>query len=290
MYSKNILRLDFETIGSYSKTVIGVLLITLVIPVGLSIMGVWEYGNENGDFSDVSETPFILDKNPLETSSSEEPSSESTSSEGDILEESPPETAIYSFGDTISGTSDEPVLEKGCFGPFDTAPGEMEIVDEHTILPTGDIPLCVTQVYLDQYQVMVAVKGGYEPLGGAMVLFQPKDTECVDGIIEIKWTEVTLPIDMCPEYDSCCWSIWVATFVLCSDPICLESSQGPDLGAGSDFTVCPPDIDLLKQVTISIITCWTGCPDPGQRFIVILAHKTMSQKEFPSPDKFTSPS
>jgi len=290
MYPKNIHRLELETIGSYSKTVIGILMITMAISLGLAIMGVWEYGEKNGVLSDVSETPFIPDNNPLETSSSEDLSTESLSSEGGILEESPPETTICpgcgtSIGEIISGSSDVSALEKGLFGPFETAAGTIEIVEEHTNLPDpaiDELPLCLTQDWLNQWSVMVAVTGGYEPLGGAMALFQPKDDECIDGVIIIEWTQVE------GHGSSDCVDKWVANFILCSDPIVLESSQGPS-NIGAPWYMCPPEIDLMKQVWIGVITVWTGCPDPGQHFIVMLAHKVMSQKEIPTLDKSTSP-
>lgn len=287
MCPKNIHRLELETIGSCSKTVIGILLITMVIPFGLSIMGVWEYGNTNGGLSDVSETPFIPDNNPLGNLLSEDQSSESSSSEGDILEEPSSEVTIANLADTnseeiISGTSDASVLYSGLFGPFDVEAGTIEIIHENLPGPDYEFPLCITQADVDEFYMVVAVKGGYEPVGGAILVFQAKN--CYQGSMEIVWTEVACHDDSL--YSDCCWTFWEATLLI-TDPICLESNQAPTVG--SDFNVYPSDIDLQKDVWICVKTMWTGCPLPDQHFIVILAHKVMSQKEFPTPDKSTSP-
>jgi hypothetical protein len=246
-------------------------------------MGVWENGNTNGGLSDFSETPFIQDYYPLENSFSEDLSSEISSSEGEILEDTSSELTIAGLADTnseeiISGASDVSVLYKGMFGPFDTAAGSIEIIHENLPGPDYEFPLCITQADVDEFYMVVAVIGGYEPLGGSVLVFQDKN--CLQGCIEIDWQPVDCHVGDANGGEPCddCITYWEAKLIV-NNPICLESNQAPTVG--SDFTVCPSDIDLMKDVWLCVKTMWTGCPLPDQQFIVILAHKAMSQKEIP---------
>jgi hypothetical protein len=59
-------------------------------------------------------------------------------------------------------------------------------------------------------------------------------------------------------------------------PIVLESNHVPQI-IGDWFCVIP-DKELDKRVDLCFVTTWTGCFQPDQEFLVILAHKTMSQK------------
>lgn len=92
----NIKRLAIETKGSYSKTVIGIIIITLTFSVGLIILGVWE-PEQNGIQQEYSNMPFVPENNFSDESSSEPSSSE------DLSEEirSSSETTEEEFSDAV---------------------------------------------------------------------------------------------------------------------------------------------------------------------------------------------
>ncbi|MFX1557638.1 MAG: hypothetical protein ACFFC9_10325, partial [Promethearchaeota archaeon] len=109
MYLNNIQCLDKETKGSYSQAVTGIIIVTLVVSVGLAILGVWEpelNGIEEKDY----DMPFIPENKISEESSSE--SSIPTDLSEEIMTTS--ETSEEYFSDaTISGTGNVLVLECG---------------------------------------------------------------------------------------------------------------------------------------------------------------------------------
>ena len=252
--------LDIETNGSYSKAVTGIIIITLAFTVGLIILGVWE-PEQNGIQQENYNMPFVP-----ENKISEESSSEPTSSE-DLSEEirTSSETTEEDFSDAaVSGSGDVPVLECGAVCDLDTEAGTLTIVSE--TLPQLPLPLCIDQPYLDQWSVEVASEGGYEFKGGFMVL---KQKDRADQFIKI----VVLS-EGCvhPTYN------YVLGFELCdpTHPIVIESNHVPDI-IGDWFCVIP-DKELDKKVDLCFMTTWTGCFLPEQDFLVILAHKAMSQK------------
>ncbi|MFX1393617.1 MAG: hypothetical protein ACFFAH_08580 [Promethearchaeota archaeon] len=288
MYPKKNSCLEKETTSSYSKAVIGILVITMMIAVGLSILGVWgSYDAKNGVQSDVRETPFVPDNKPLEDKISEDQSSGIKSSKGDLLKKASSDNSIEDIKileDTYSeiatsGTGDVSVAEcSEKFGPFDTEPGTIEIV--HATLPPEDweVPLCLTTDDVDDYGMIVAVKGGYSPVGTSSILVC-QDKYGYQGKIIVTWTEISeddLPADhpICDDYAACCWDFYQATLSI-DGSICLESNQAPILG--SDFNVYPCDIDLQKSVWFKYKGIWTGCELPDQQFLIILAHKSLSQ-------------
>jgi hypothetical protein len=276
MYPRNTIRLELETKGSYSKAVIGILLLTMMGALGLSILGVWDYyDNTNGILTD----PFLPDNNPSESKIFEDSTSEIKNSDGVVSETIASDTTIADTADTSSeetilGLGDVSVADSGFFGPFDTEPGAIEVV--HANLPEGPLPLCITQEYVDPFYMVVASKGGYEPVGGLIMVFQDKN--CFQGAIGIVWEEVDCHVEDGP-YADCCWTFWKATLVVC-EPICLESNVAPEVCP--PWCVYPDDIDLMKDVWLCIKTMWTGCPLPDQHFLIILAHKVMSQKNIPN--------
>ncbi|NVM38141.1 MAG: hypothetical protein HWN81_21285 [Candidatus Lokiarchaeota archaeon] len=252
--------LDIETNGSYSKAVTGIIIITLAFSVGLIILGVWE-PEQNGIQQENIKIPFVP-----ENKFSDESSSEPTSSE-DLSEEirSSSETTEEEFSDAvISGLSDVPVLECGAVCDLDTEAGTLEITRE--VLPTEPLPLCIDQDYLNQWKVLVESYGGYEFQDGLMVIEQ-KDLPDqyiriikVDSFFQHPYMEYVLGFELIdPEH-----------------PIVLESNHVPTI-IGDWFCVIP-DKELDKRVDLRFMTTWTGCFLPEQEFLVILAHKTMSQK------------
>ena len=251
--------LDIETNGSYSKAVTGIIIITLAFTVGLIILGVWE-PEQNGIQQENYNMPFVP-----ENKISEESSSEPTSSE-DLSEEirTSSETTEEDFSDAaVSGSGDVLVLEVGSVCDLDTVAGTLEIIDSN--LPSEPLPLTMDQAWLDQWFVMVESVGGYEFIEGLMVIKQ-KDID--NQYIRIYAT------------DQSTFTHYELKFALCdpSIPIMIESNHVPTI-IGDDSWLCViPDQELAKRVDLCFMTTWTGCFKPDQEFLVILAHKAMSQK------------
>ena len=252
--------LAIETNGSYSKAVIGIIIITFSFSVGLIILGVWE-PEQNGIQQEYTNMPFVPENKILDESSSEPSSSEDLSEE--IKTSS--ETTGEEFSDAvISGSWDVPVLEIGSVCDLDTEVGTLEIVRE--VLPQDPLPLCITQDWLDRWAVMVESYGGYEFLGGVMVV---KQKDIPDQYIQI-YTKDVIFNHPYMEYK-------IGFQLMDPDhPIVLESNHVPTI-IGDWFCVIP-DKELDKRVDLCFVTTWTGCFQPDQEFLVILAHKTMSQK------------
>ncbi len=260
MYPNIKHRLDIETNGSCSKAVIGIIIITLAFSVGLIILGVWE-PEQNGIQQEYDNMPLVPE-NKISLESSSEPSSSEVLSE-EIKSSS--ETTEEEFSDAvISGSWDVPVLEIGSVRDLDTEVGTLEIVREH--LPTEPLPLCIDQTWLDQWVIVVESYGGYEFLGGVMVV---KQKDLPDQYIEIVLLD---------SFFNHPYMEYVIGFQLMDPdhPIVLESNHVPNI-IGDWFAVIP-DKELDKRVDLCFVTTWTGCFQPDQEFLVILAHKTMSQK------------
>lgn len=264
MYPLNIQCLDSETKGSYSQAVTGIIIITLALSVGLAILGVWEpelNGIEEKDY----DMPFIPENKISEESSSESAITADLSQE--IKTSS--ELSEEDFSDaTISGASNVLVLECGAVCDLDTERGTLEVVGGN--LPCDPLPLCIDQTYLDEYYVIVASYGGYEFKGGVMVI---KQKDCADQFVKI----VKLDEWFCHPY-----MMYSIGFELCdpTHPIVLESNHVPEI-LGDWFCVMP-DKELDKRVDLCFCTTWTGCYKPDQDFLVILAHKAMSQQKIPN--------
>jgi len=280
MYPNSTKCLCEETKGSYSKTVSGIVLLALVITFGLAIMGDWE-GNENGYNQVDYNMPFIPENKFLEESSSDSEDSEALSKE--ILPSSEISEDIFAE-EAILGSSDVPVPKSGCFGDFDTVAGKMEISNVVMPNPLVDLlPLCLDQGWLDQWSLTVGTLGGYSPLSGCIKVYQEKegDPNCVPiGYIEVVYSPVYASAD--PAYHG--WDFYDITFKLYDGdhPIVLDSNHVPD-NIGSDFSLNDggwPDLD--KFVDFKLCTTWEGCRLPEQQFVVILAHKVMSQKIIPN--------
>ena len=252
--------LAIETNGSYSKAVIGIIIITLSCTVGLTILGVWE-PEQNGIQQESYDMPFVP-----ENKISDESSSETTSSE-DLSEEirTSSENTEEDFSDaTVSGSSDVPVLEMGAVCGLDTEAGTLEIVTE--VLPQDPLPLCMDQAWLDQWYIVVQSYGGYTFEEGLMVIKQKDVPNQYIQVVKLAenfnhpYMEYTLGFQLVDP----------------AHPIVIESNHVPTI-IGDWFCVIP-DKELGKRVDLCFITTWTGCFLPDQEFLVILAHKAMSQK------------
>ncbi len=253
--------LNIETNGSYSKAVIGIMIITLAFSVGLIILGVWE-PEQNGIQQENINIPFVPENKISDESSSEPSSSEDLSEE--IVTSS--ENTEEDFSDAaVSGSSDVLVLEVGAVYDLDTVAGTLEIVD--STLPTDPLPLVIDQAWLNQWSVQVRSIGGYEFKGGMMVI---KQKDINDQYINIVITREGVAVHGAYDYE--------LGFELRdpSHPIVIESNHVPNI-IGDWFAVIP-DKELDKRVDLCFVTTWTGCFKPDQNFLVILAHKAMSQK------------
>lgn len=135
-----------------------------------------------------------------------------------------------------------------------------------------EFPISITEDYIDlNFDITVSSYGGYTPdtLGiNYMVLYQPKTGK--GGILDITWDEgvQSLPYSTM-EYS--------ASFdIMGEEPIVLESNHLPDIINGDpDFTFlleAEPTPDLGKWVHVGVFSSWEGCPDPNQKFKLILAH------------------
>ncbi|MBY9021153.1 MAG: hypothetical protein KGD67_08850 [Candidatus Lokiarchaeota archaeon] len=260
-----------ETNGSHSNAVIGILIITISLSVGLSVLGVWVKAFD-GSQEDSFDLPLIPEKKSLDEIISDESSSEFKNSEdlsteinsvGLSLEHS---EDIFSDA-AISGLCDVSVPECGSFGGYDTVPGTMEIVGIPN-LPTEPLPLCIDDV--SQWSITVRTTGGYEPKGGSITV-----TQGVGDKAEYRGTLLINHDDGTPVAGVCGAMDYVLTFSLCDGPIILDSNHVPESPLG-DFCVWP-DKTLEKEVYLSVNSIWEGCRLPDQEFVVILAHKAMSQ-------------
>ncbi|MFX0011726.1 MAG: hypothetical protein ACFE9R_15540 [Candidatus Hermodarchaeota archaeon] len=238
-----------ETNGSYSNTVMGILIITLSFSLGLSVLGVLVIALD-GSQEDTFDLPYIPDKS-FEDIISQGSSDPKASEDGtrEIMDEA------------SLGVSDEPVPESGYVGRFDTEPGTLEIDWTRTYLPEGPLPLCIDNDYLANYYMTVVSVGGYSPKWGAIYLNQLKGDVCFEGVVFAHFEEVIL--DDCP-----CTVEYLVTFFVC-EPICLDSNHLPQ---GFD-----QDVTLGKEVDVCFASQWEGCHLDTQKFMVILAHKAMSQ-------------
>ncbi|MHA2009081.1 MAG: hypothetical protein ACXABO_16890 [Promethearchaeota archaeon] len=270
MCSNNIDCLEIETNGSYFKSVTGIMVLTIALTVGLSILGAWDVA-QNGSQQEDFGLPFVPENKLSEENSSEIMNSEDLSREIKTSSENSEDKVSEA---TLCGSSDVSVPEKGLFGPFDTEVGKMEIV--HQELPVEPLPLKITDEYLDDYWIVVGTYGGYSWVSGYIKVMQAKSDESlwsnIVGYIDITAVEITSPHG---------WTYYNLTFsVQGNHPIILDSNHPPDSPLGDFFVWGPSDLD--KFVHLKVSTTWEGCPLPEQKFMVILAHKVMSQNKIPN--------
>ena len=242
-----------ETNGSYSNAVIGILIITITLSMGLSVLGVWVNALD-GSQEDSFDLPFIPEKKSVEDIISQEISSE--------IQISGDRSSEVSDG-AFMGLCDGPVPESGSIGRFDTVPGTLEIDYANSNLPTADeiLPLCIDDAYLSQYYMNVVSIGGYSPVWGAIIINQLKGEDCFEGVINANFRETIL--------DDCPGTVNYYVYFTVENPIGLDSNHLP---VGFDQSVI-----LEKWVDVCFATKWKGCELPNQEFMVILAHKAMSQ-------------
>ena len=261
-----------ETIERYSKTVTGILIVTVVLAVVVLICGVWgitAYG-VNGYQPVDTVMPFVPEMSSSEKSILEEQISEEIDSDLKVYDLNPSEALV------MPGTCDVSVTERCNLGFMDTPPGFICVCDAN--LPCDELPLCITQEYLDQFSITVCSYGGYEPLSGWVRLFQQKTTGMWEGQIDITWTyqgECLCPITQC------ICDKYMATFSLHNDEVIMLDSNHPPAEICGDDDLCfipewAPE-SLGKEVYVVLQSDWTGCGEPDQKFRVIPAHKSLSR-------------
>lgn len=234
-----------ETKGSYSKFVIGILLITVA-----SIFIASAVTAEADIHTDKNAGIGYLVHN----------------SWGDVSE-------LSRFDDVSLAKLDDDVIHK------DTEVGEIEVTWNFC----GDLPLCIDQTVLDSWgDVLTAkIKGKYEPIGGNVLLSQGdavdwpwKFTDLDD--LEIIWTEQ-------PQlHEDCYYDYWYGRVVMPFDVdyIELASNQWP---AGAVPVQWTGRNIPGKEVNFEFNIKYQGCEKEDQQFWLIMTHKSHFSN-FRTPD------
>jgi hypothetical protein len=164
-------------------------------------------------------------------------------SQDDIL----PDDRIYNNPeiDAFKINTDVSVGNGGCLWDVPTAAGEITATSYYfPPLDWTELPLCITDADIAGWYIDLYVKGGYEPVCGAITFTQLG----VEQKIYVNWVET--------EYD--CWSVWTAHFTTDDGLIKFESSQDPVINLPFDYNYCGGGFDN-KLVDICWCTCWIGC-------------------------------
>ncbi|MFW9956938.1 MAG: hypothetical protein ACFFCT_02615 [Candidatus Odinarchaeota archaeon] len=141
--------------------------------------------------------------------------------------------------------------------------GTIEISDYN--LPTGDMPLCITQAWLDQWWVKVRVYGGYEALCSSW-----------EFKLEQKGVSWELIVEEYYHEDGACCSedfYWYRLFMPAGcDKICFDANNYPEVALPWELKHDPQYTDLGKEINIEFKTLWEGCYLPEQQFTISSAH------------------
>jgi hypothetical protein len=142
---------------------------------------------------------------------------------------------------------------------MDTEKGKIDVYEDK-YLP-NELPLCITQDALNDYNLTVVVTGGYTPVDmmSYVTLYQKKVD--VTYTIDVEWKNTTpVEADPCKQY-------WTAYFKLAdATPIILESNQFPD-GWNPICSEC--NTIPGKKVQVRIHAEFQGCWELKQRFVYI---------------------
>ena len=260
--------LENETTDRYSKTVTGILIITVGLAAMVLFCGVWVIttNGANGNQSVGTVIPFVPEMSSSEDSILEDQISEDIDSDLKIYDLNPSEALV------MTGTGDVLVTERCEVGFMDVDAGFLMVADAN--LP-DTLPICITNDYLAEFSITVYSYGGYAPLNGWVRLFQLKTDGAYEGQIDITWTQMDSVVSPCT---GCIVDVWVATFSV-AEPIMLESNHPPAHICGDNDLCFIPEWapeTLGKEVFVIIQSDWTGCESPDQKFRVIPAHKSLS--------------
>jgi hypothetical protein len=195
-----------------------------------------------------------------------------------------------------------PVAFRYEVGPFDTVPGEIELIDYYFPYINDDgtlnpLPLCIDNYEAQTWWWDLRIKGGYTPedtegcwpwMGISFYQDQNKDgrAELIQGW-NLDWTRVGDD----PNCDCCSCDIWRGVPAWCGNKVCLDSNQYPVLMGGlenwmSEHYPTGPDGAPLteipgKEVYIEFGLKYSGCPLDEQEFAYILAQKRCNFPNFP---------
>ena len=264
MYSNQKKCFHKETIESYSKTATGILIITIGLILAVLLFGSWGIATANGADGTQSagqtaseEMPYV--QSSSETEISEEQSSEVKGSEDQTPEDENSEMFISDFEslDVATGLGQGDVLvAESCDWPcLDVEAGSISLYDGYF---PDTLPICVTNDWLADKYVTVAVYGGYVPIDGQIMLNQPKTGK--GGAINIIWG----PAEDCGC--PCGAVLYTASFSV-DEPIVLDSNHLPAVCVPGCAIVDGPD-ELGKRVCACVCTLWTGCDSQDQQFWV----------------------
>ena len=184
-----------------------------------------------------------------------------------------------------------PVALRYEVGPFDTVPGEIELLDfnfPYYDKATGELlplPLCITNEMSSTWWFDLKVTGGYTPedtLGYwpwmGISFWQDQDKDGTPEMIQ-GWNLEYQDITDCLEDPCCCTtSVWRGTPAWCGNTVCLDSNQYPALTGGLEYfnnEYLPNDQTEIpgKEVYVKIGLLYSGCPLDEQQFAYILAQK-----------------
>ncbi len=139
--------------------------------------------------------------------------------------------------------------------------GTIEIYDSN--LPTGNMPLCINQAWLNNWWVIVRVYGGYEALYEGWTFEITQKGTSWEFIVEEYWH----------EDGTCCSEDYYWYRLLMPDgveSICFDANNYPedDLVLPWELKHNPQYTDLGKQIEIEFKTLWAGCELPEQQFTI----------------------
>ena len=157
-------------------------------------------------------------------------------------------------------TFGESVAEECEYGCLDTVPGYVTMIDGYIDYP---LPLCLTPEEISDWYYVVEVYGGYHPECGMIEVWQKDE---LVGLIYVDWTFLGDEGCCAPEY-------WLATFSLEEGVECidLDSNQYPIVDENCEVLACSRTIPG-KEVCFSGYSCWAGCTQDSQRFMIISTH------------------
>ena len=225
-----------ETNGSYSKFVIGILLITVAsIFIASAVVAETDIDTDNN-----AGIAYLVHNNRENISK------------------------ISSFDDMSLAKKDDLLIQKS------TEVGTIDITWEWC----NPLPLCITQDVLDSWgNVLIAkIKGGYEPIGGTVDITQgdinmwPWKFEDLPDL-EIVW-------EVQPYHsEECYYDYWYGTVKLPdgASPIHLASNQWPD---GAIPVAWEGDCIPGKYVNFEFDIKYQGCTEEDQQFWLIMTHKS----------------
>jgi hypothetical protein len=155
-----------------------------------------------------------------------------------------------------------PIAHRGWVDCLDTEQGYIKIIDYYIDDP---LPLHLSREDIDDWYVILEVRGGYEPVEGWIDVYQGK--EGYQGRILLEWTYLGLE----PSW----YEYWQINFVPEGD-IFLDSNQYPEIDHDWFYIDCEGEIPG-KHVEFDVYTRWTGCGEPDQDFEVILVQTFVSR-------------